>query len=73
MKKLLTVVFIVFLFSVMGCQSDNSDDGWVQMFNGVDLTGWKANVNPESYMVKDGILVVHDTSATIRSHLFYVG
>ncbi len=48
-------------------------EDWVALFNGKDLTGWKANVSPEAYSVADGILVVHDTSPNIRSHLFYVG
>ncbi len=50
-----------------------SQDGWVQLFNGRNLQGWKANVSPEAYSVVDGVLVVHDTSPTVRSHLFYVG
>ncbi len=50
-----------------------AQDGWVALFNGKDLRGWKANVFPEAYSVADGILVVHGTSGSIRSHLFYVG
>ena len=50
-----------------------AQQGWVPLFNGKDLSGWKANVTPEAYSVADGILVVHDTSPDIRSHLFYVG
>ena len=50
-----------------------AQDGWIHLFNGKDLRGWKANVSPEAYSVVDGILVVHDTSPTIRSHLFFVG
>lgn len=51
----------------------SADDGWEPLFNGRDLTGWKANVSPEAYSVVDGVLVVHDTSPTVRSHLFFVG
>lgn len=41
---------------------------WVEIFNGKDLTGWKASKeNPESFQVKDGILVVDGP----RGHLFY--
>jgi hypothetical protein len=46
-----------------------SDDGWVTIFNGRDLTGWKVNENPQTFSVKDGMLV----AAGPRSHLFYVG
>ena len=43
------------------------DDGWVELFNGKDLSGWKINENPESWSVKDGAIVVNGQ----RSHLFY--
>ena len=65
----------VFLFAgfLLGCMIANAQEGWVQLFNGKDLKGWKANISPEGYSVVDGILVVHDTSPTIRSHMFDVG
>lgn len=44
-------------------------DGWIPLFNGKDLTGWKANEKPETFSVKDGELIVKGD----RSHLFYVG
>jgi hypothetical protein len=46
-----------------------SEDGWVSLFNGKDLDGWKANESPESFKVEDGKIVVNGQ----RSHLFYVG
>ena len=51
----------------------NAEEKWISLFNGKDLSGWKANVAPDSYSVKDGLLKVHNTSAKVRSHLFYVG
>ncbi|MDX1564220.1 MAG: DUF1080 domain-containing protein [Phycisphaeraceae bacterium] len=45
-------------------------DGFVSLFNGKDLSGWKpAKEKPDSFKVKDGVLVVDGG----RSHLFYVG
>jgi hypothetical protein len=44
---------------------------WQSLFNGKDLTGWRANVLPESYTVVDGILRIQ--SPQKASHLFYVG
>jgi hypothetical protein len=44
------------------------DEGWVEMFDGKSLKGWKANENTDSWQVKDGLLVCHGP----RSHLFYV-
>lgn len=43
-------------------------DGWVSMFDGKTLEGWKANQNPESWSVKDGA-IVGDGPA---SHLFWM-
>jgi hypothetical protein len=45
------------------------DEGWIQLFNGKDLSGWKVNENPESIFVQDGQLVVNGP----RAHAFYVG
>ncbi len=44
-------------------------DGWISLFDGKSLDGWKANENPETFSVKDGQLIVKGD----RSHLFYVG
>jgi len=51
------------------CGPAMADDGWISIFNGRDLTGWRANENPGTFSVKDGLLVVDGP----RSHLFYVG
>jgi len=45
---------------------------WQELFNGKDLTGWKANTNPDSFSVENGMLKAHATNI-ISSHLFYVG
>ncbi|MBN9520531.1 DUF1080 domain-containing protein [bacterium] len=47
-------------------------DGWRPLFNGKDLTGWRANNDPDSFTVKDGVLRVQASGAT-SAHLFYVG
>ncbi|MGV3642428.1 MAG: 3-keto-disaccharide hydrolase [Adhaeribacter sp.] len=44
-------------------------DGWVSLFNGKNLDGWKAVENPGSFSVENGAIVVHGP----RAHLFYVG
>jgi putative membrane-bound dehydrogenase-like protein len=51
-------------------ESANHAD-WISLFNGRDLTGWRANVKPESYSVVDGELKVHGRNG--MSHLFYTG
>jgi len=44
-------------------------EGWVELFDGTSLDGWKASENKDSWKVEDGALVAHGP----RSHLFYVG
>jgi hypothetical protein len=43
-------------------------DGWVSMFDGKTLTGWKANEHPESWKVVDGAI----TGDGVASHLFWM-
>ena len=46
-----------------------ADEGWISLFNGKDLTGWRVNENPGTFTVKDGAIVASGP----RSHCFYVG
>lgn len=54
-----------------------AEDGWISMFNGRDLTGWKSNAATEEkpeekanvFTVEDGKLKVSGG----RAHLFYTG
>lgn len=46
---------------------------WLTLFNGKDLTGWKANADPGAFTVVEGAIRAHATHPTNRSHLFYVG
>src|SRR5262245_49389654 len=47
-------------------------EDWQPLFNGRDLTGWRANNDPNSFTVKDGVLRVQASGQT-SAHLFYVG
>ncbi|MEQ8847048.1 DUF1080 domain-containing protein [Botrimarina sp.] len=44
-------------------------DGWIPLFNGKDLTGWKASEHPDTFSVEDGSIVTDGD----RAHLFYTG
>jgi hypothetical protein len=46
-----------------------AEDGFTSLFNGKDLTGWKASENRETFSVQDGAIVARGS----RSHCFYVG
>ena len=53
--------------SVVAAEPDG--EGWVSLFDGKTLNGWKVNEVPEAWKVVDGTIVVNGP----RSHLFYVG
>jgi hypothetical protein len=45
-------------------------DGFVSLFDGKSLDGWKIGDNADSWSVKDGLIVVHGKGP---AHLFYDG
>ena len=47
------------------------ESGYQSLFNGKDLTGWKASMNPDSFKVANGAIVAN--AAGQASHLFYDG
>lgn len=56
--------------SIPGIHADeHEEDGWVSLFNGENLDGWKASENEDTFSVEDGVIVVDGP----RAHLFYEG
>ena len=49
-------------------KNKKDDDGWVTIFDGKSLDGWKINENEKSWSIVDGAFVAKGD----RSHLFYV-
>jgi len=47
----------------------SQDEGWVALFNGTSLDGWRASQNPATWSVKNGWIETNGE----RSHLFYQG
>jgi len=43
--------------------------GWVSLFDGKSFDGWQASENPQSFTIRDGMIVAHGA----YSHLYYVG
>jgi hypothetical protein len=52
-----------------GAEQADSEEGFVSLFDGKTLGGWKVGNNPESFQVVDGMIVVNGKVA----HLFYDG
>lgn len=68
MKKLLIFSSILFLIACSSLPTF-AQDGWVSLFNGTNLDGWKAGVNASSFSIVDGAIQISGP----RSHLFYEG
>jgi 3-keto-disaccharide hydrolase len=47
------------------------ESGYTSLFNGKDLTGWKASANPDSFKVERGAIVANAIGQA--SHLYYDG
>ena len=65
----------IFTLSILAClfvstAVANEEDGFVSLFDGESLAGWKVSEeNPDSFFIEDGAIVAHGP----RAHLFYDG
>lgn len=78
-----TALLLALLAAPALAQEEASDDGWIALFNGKDLTGWAPKVtgyelgeNPgDTFRVEDGVLKVsydaYDDFGGKFGHLFY--
>ena len=57
------------ILSTISLTSTTQNDGWINLFDGKTLDGWKASENPATFSVQDGQIVVFGN----RAHLFYTG
>ncbi|MDP3069785.1 MAG: DUF1080 domain-containing protein [Opitutaceae bacterium] len=64
-------VVLLASFALMFAPFARAAEGWRELFNGKDLTGWRANAYPDSWSVVDGTIRAHATKES--SHLFFVG
>ncbi len=68
-KKLGLALLIGCLILSSGQLALANEEGWISLFDGKSLDGWKANENKDTFSVREGMIVVDGP----RSHLFYVG
>ena len=70
MKKLLHGSIVLLFFGACSTvKQANKNNGWIDLFDGKSLDGWKASENPATFSVENGMIVVHGP----RAHLFYEG
>lgn len=70
MKKFVIAALVLFIFGACSTVKHvKKGNGWIDLFDGKSLTGWKASENPATFAVENGTIVVHGP----RAHLFYDG
>ena len=72
MRRLLTTCCL-FLLVAVACNTSKTtataEEGWISLFDGKSLAGWRASEHPATFSVGDGMMVVDGP----RAHLFYEG
>ena len=75
MKSLLSAALVLLLVNVsLAADTSRPEEGFVSLFDGKTLDGWKVGENADIFRVRDGMIVM-ECPATTHSpaHLFYVG
>lgn len=66
MKRILLCLLAGLPLVAIGAENES---GWISLFDGKSLEGWKVNENHQTFSVEEGKIVVFGP----RSHLFYTG
>ena len=67
-KRLTVIASILICLCVSVVSAQDANDGWVKIFNGKDLDGWKANDTEGDFFVEDGMI----QGKGGRCHLFFM-
>jgi hypothetical protein len=67
---LMAGVTLIYAADEKASEGKAGNDGFVSLFDGKSLDGWKVGENPETCKVQDGMIVVNGKGP---SHLFYEG
>ena len=65
----LAVLSLGILACSRATSAGQANDGWIPLFDGQTLSGWRVNEHPETFSVANGEIVVHGPTA----HMFYDG
>jgi hypothetical protein len=64
-----TTVGLILLTCLVSFSPVGKKKGWIKLFDGKTLNGWRASENPGTFTVQDGMIQVFGD----RAHLFYDG
>ena len=68
-KAIFPALVLIVVTACTASKKSTSNDGWIPLFDGTSLNGWKASENPATFSVDSGMIIVHGP----RAHLFYTG
>jgi len=60
---------LTMIFLMLAAPAAFAQDGWIQLFDGKSMSGWKIGGDQTSFQIKDGAFVAHGPVA----HAFYDG
>lgn len=69
MKKYLSGAIVIVSLFAFTKPFHNRADGWISLFDGKSLSGWKVGDNAATFSADSGMIIVHGSTA----HLFYDG
>jgi hypothetical protein len=69
MRKFIYGCLIAFCMVSCSASKHSAANGWVSLFDGKTLNGWKVGTNAETFSTDSGMIIVHGKTA----HLFYDG
>lgn len=69
MSRISSIVGFLLCSSILSVGAADQSSGWISLFDGKSLEGWRASEKAGSFRVEDGAIVCDGP----RSHLFYVG
>jgi hypothetical protein len=67
--RYLSAVLVAAFVTLVGVRLPAQDAGWVSLFDGKTLTGWKVGENAATFKVENGAIVINGP----RAHLYYDG
>jgi hypothetical protein len=69
LTALLGAALVTAAVATLPAQQPKAKDGWISLFDGKTLDGWKVGANAATFKVEDGAIVVNGP----RAHLYYDG
>ncbi len=69
MKKVFFLISIAYSFLSFTTTDQEEKKGWISLFDGKSLDGWKVGANAQTFRAEDGMIVVNGNVA----HLYYDG